>query len=98
MRCRASLASDLVPRTVRDKRRRSPETGSGSTATCSLHRPEPRSIIVPIRGLLIVNDAPPPMAPEWRPDPDEFPLLEAALGRTHRSRMAPNGTHTCRPD
>jgi hypothetical protein len=38
------------------KRRRSPETESWSTATCSLYRPEPRSVIVPMRGLFIVND------------------------------------------
>jgi hypothetical protein len=29
-----------------------------------------------MRGLLIVNDAPPPMAPEWHPDPNEFHLVE----------------------
>jgi len=32
--------------------------------------------MVPMRGLLIVNDAPPPMAPEWHPDPNKFHLVE----------------------
>ena len=49
------LAPDPVPRMVRDKCGRSPATGSGPTATCSLHRPEPRSVIVPMGGLPIVN-------------------------------------------
>ena len=47
-----------------------------------------------MRGLLIVNDAPPPMAPEWHPESDEFHLVEAALSRQHLLRMAPNGTHS----
>ena len=74
---------------MRDKRRRSRETGSGSTATCSLHRRPPRLVMVPMRGLLIVNDAPPPMAPEWHPESDEFRLVEAALSLQHTSRMGP---------
>jgi hypothetical protein len=46
-----------------------------------------------MRGLLIVNDAPPQTAPEWHPESDEFYLVETVLSRQHRSRMAPNGTH-----
>jgi hypothetical protein len=45
--------------------------------------------------LLIGNDAPPPMAPEWHPDLDEFDLVEAApAASTLREwhQMAPNGT------
>jgi hypothetical protein len=49
-----------------------------------------------MRGLLIVNDAPPPMAPEWHPESDKFRLVEAALSLQHASRMAPNGTHNWR--
>jgi hypothetical protein len=36
----------------------SPMTRSRSTASCSLRRPEPRSVIVLMSGLPIVNDAP----------------------------------------
>ena len=46
-----------------------------------LQRPAPRSVTVPMRGLLIVNDVPPPMAPEWHPESDDFCLVEAALSR-----------------
>ena len=33
-----------------------------------------------MRGLLIVNDAAPPMAPGWHPDLDQFDVAEAAPG------------------